>query len=114
MILLIETDNGEAWEDYRAWVETVYDVKTEKTGDELYAEWRNFIVDMLERVGISVNPTYTNVITINSRLKESKTTIRIVRIAHEKNPFDIWLKKNYVVNELKFQKIHPIPWRNRY
>ena len=105
MLLLIEVDNDEQYEDYRSWVEYVFDVETDKTNHQLSAEYKCFISDkLLNEHNIVVDPYYTYLVI--KETKVLKKEIKIVEKIHIEFSFVNWLKQNYKCKELDFQTYH--------
>ncbi len=105
MLLLIEIDNDESYEDYQSWVEYVFDVETDKNHHVLSVEYNSFICDkLLNEYKITVHPFYTYQIEKKGKItaKERKLVLDI----HKNNSFMNWLQDNYKCNQLKFETYH--------
>lgn len=103
-IIIVQDDNGEQWEDYHKWVDSAYEVDTNKSGDELEKEWKAFIVDLMEQNGITVNPNWVGTIMMERPPKP-------MRKKHSKllkdNGFKSWLEKTYNARKVNYQTVHP-------
>lgn len=103
-IIIVEDDNGEQYEDYHKWVDTAYEIDTDKTGDTLEKEWKQFIVDLMAANNITVNPSWVGTIMMERPPK-------YMRKAHSKllkeNGFKSWLEKTYNARKVNYQTVHP-------
>jgi len=98
MILLIEEDNGEQYEDYHKWVARAYDIATDCTADELDKAWKKEVAEIMLRHNIIVNPNYLNIMEV-SKIKNNKLHKKILK----ENDFYTWLELNHKVKEVKFE-----------
>jgi len=101
MILLIEVDNGEQYEDFHSWIELIYDVNTSKTSAELQNEWKKEVVKKMEEASIEINPHWLNIME-TSKVKNKKLHKKILK----ENNFCSWIEKTYEVKEIKFETLH--------
>lgn len=112
MILLVKDDNGEQWEDYDSWVESVYDIQTDKTADQLHDEWKQHVAKAMADQGITVNPTWVHQIMEDTTVKKVKTGgskhLKLHKKILKENSFVSWLEATYKANKLTFGEIHPV------
>lgn len=104
-LVVINSNNGEQWEDYDHWVEKIYSINSKKTGKELSKEWREHVCEILLQSEIEVNPHYIETVMITSKVKDKKKVKKIIK----ENAFEPWLVKNYNAREMKFSVVDYLP-----
>lgn len=106
MILIIEHDNGEQWEDYHKWVQYVLDIKTDKSTEELYNDYKSWFVDLMKQnQNIDVNPNWINTL-IETNIIEYKKKKKILDKSLKYHTFHRYLHEMYDVNDLPINIIH--------
>ena len=98
MIVIIKKDNGEKYEDYYEWIETLYDVDTTDNVEMVY---HNFISDTLKELGIEILTWMFMPTTQCNSPKNWKTIKKVLK----ETPFEKWLLLNYFCKKLEFQEI---------
>ncbi len=72
MLILIEIDNGEQWEDYHTWVHKIYDIPSNENIESLHKKYRQYIIDKMLEQNITINPHYFNIMN-HSKCKDQKS-----------------------------------------
>lgn len=115
MILIIKYDNGEQYEDYHHWIGHVIDIETNKTEDELMAEWKLHFTQSMKTKGININSYYISVILYpdglslkekNSAKYKMHQNILDRELKKQKNSFYTYLKNKYKVIDIEYKEVH--------
>lgn len=104
IVLVVEDDNGEQYEDYQRWVDRTYIVNTNKTGEQIETEWKKHVADVMLENNITVNPHYINTIMSGSKVRNKKLHKKIIK----ENGFCKWLESTYNAKEITHTITHPI------
>jgi hypothetical protein len=96
MILLIEENNGERWEDFHTWIAKVYDIP-EENAEIVKSKYSEYLTSKMLESNIIINPHYYNIMDY-SLCKNKKTHKKILK---EHNIY-IWIENTYGVKPLDF------------
>lgn len=98
MLIIIFKNNVEQWDDYYEWIHSIYDVKTELSGDQLKIAYNAFMTNHMVSLGIEVNPHYPKTILTDSYNTKNK---KIVKKGFKEMSFEWWLEKNYICKKIE-------------
>ena len=101
MLILIEADNGEQYEDYQNWIEKVYDIPNH-TNESLQKDYLDFIQKEMLKSNIIVNPYYPRSIMIDSICQDKKLHRKILY----KNNIYFYIEKILGATPVKFGTLH--------
>ena len=98
MIVLIEHNNGESYEDYATWIERAYSVNTKHDLKKKHVE---FVVELFRELKIAVHPEWLNLLEGYINPKNTKLHKKIIT----DNKFESWLLSNYKCKLVEFQVV---------
>ncbi len=100
--IVIENDNGERWEDYQRWPESLYLVRAKIERDQLDKEWKDYIFKVMKDHNITVNLNFPTTIMHGSKIKNKKLHKKVFK----ENTFISWFEKTYTPEKLPFITHH--------
>jgi hypothetical protein len=103
MLILIEQNNGEQWEDYQHWIDRVYDIP-EISSEIVQEKFSNFLVEKMMEANITINPHYFNMMEYS--VCKNKSIYKQIMKQH--GSIYTWIEDTYKIQPLKFDTLKNI------
>lgn len=103
MLILIEKNNHESYDEYYSWVDAIYDIPNE-TMTSINKRWLDEIHNEMNKYDIECNLHYPIYISLNSINKSKRLHKKILK------EFEInkWIERTYKVKKLEFKILKDI------
>jgi hypothetical protein len=100
MLILIEKNNNESYDEYDSWIDAIYDIPNE-TMESIKDRWLHEIHTEMNKFNIECNVHWPTHITLNSKNKSKRLHKKILK------EFEInkWIQRTYKVKKIEFKTL---------